>query len=141
MIRVTPNLTIPPNEVRFETSTSSGPGGQHVNRSQTRVTLLFDVNASQALSDHQKRRVLERLSSRVDRVGRVRVRCGRHRSQAANREETMQRFAALLREALRRRESRVATRPSRTERKRRLEQKRRRAGVKRQRRRPAGEDD
>ena len=141
MIRISPNLVIPQYEVRFETSTSSGPGGQHVNRSQTRVTLLFEVEASTSLSERQKRRILARLSSRVDRGGRLRVRCGRHRSQAANREETLRRFADLLRAALRRQRPRVATQPSAAERKRRIEQKRKRARLKERRRRPGADDD
>jgi len=94
MIEINPTLSIPRHELRFEATTSSGPGGQHVNRSRTRITLLFDVEASTALSPDQKRRVWTKLATRIDRVGRVRVRCGRHRSQAMNREETIRRFAA-----------------------------------------------
>lgn len=135
------NLTIPMNELRFEATTASGPGGQHVNRSRTRVTLLFDVDASATLSAPQKRRIKAKLATRVDREGRIRVRCGRHRSQAMNREEAIRRFHALIRGALRRERRRVATKPTRTDRERRMKDKRRRGEIKRARRRPrAGED-
>ena len=135
------NVLIPRHELKFETSTSSGPGGQHVNRSRTRVTLLFDVQASTVLTADQKRRVRRKLATRIDREGRVRVRCGRHRSQAMNREETIRRLSELIRKALRRERRRVATRPSGAQRKRRLKDKRKRADIKRGRKAPGGDDD
>jgi ribosome-associated protein len=141
MIEINPTLSIPRHELRFEATTSSGPGGQHVNRSRTRITLLFDVEMSTALSPDQKRRVWTKLATRIDRVGRVRVRCGRHRSQAMNREETIRRFAALIRDALRYERRRVATRPSTPQRKRRLKDKRKRSEIKRRRRAPSADDD
>jgi ribosome-associated protein len=141
MIEINPTLSIPRHELRFEATTSSGPGGQHVNRSRTRITLLFDVEMSTALSPDQKRRVWTKLATRIDRVGRVRVRCGRHRSQAMNREETIRRFAALIRDALRYERRRVATRPSTPQRKRRLKDKRKRSEIKRRRRTPSADDD
>jgi len=135
------HVAIPRHELRFETSTSSGPGGQHVNRSRTRITLLFDIEASTTLSADQKRRVRRKLATRIDSQGRVRVRCGRHRSQAMNREETIRRFGELIRKALMRERRRLATRPSAAERKRRLKDKRKRAELKRRRRPPSGNDD
>ena len=136
-----PTVSIPRHELRFEATTSSGPGGQHVNRSRTRVTLLFDVQASTVLTADQKRRVRVKLATRIDREGRVRVRCGRHRSQAMNREETIRRLGELIRKALRRERRRVATRASGAERKRRLKDKRKRAETKRRRRAPSADDD
>ena len=135
------NVLIPRHELKFEASTSSGPGGQHVNRSRTRVTLLFDVQASTVLTADQKRRVRRKLATRIDREGRVRVRCGRHRSQAMNREETIRRLSELIRKALRRERRRVATRPSGAARKRRMKDKRKRADIKRGRKAPGGDDD
>jgi ribosome-associated protein len=135
------NVSIPRHELKFEVSTSSGPGGQHVNRSRTRVTLLFDVQASTVLTADQKRRVRRKLATRIDREGRVRVRCGRHRSQAMNREETIRRLSELIRKALRRERRRVATRPSGAQRKRRLKDKHKRADIKRGRKAPGGDDD
>ena len=141
MIEINPTVSIQRHELRFEASTSSGPGGQHVNRSRTRITLVFDIGASTSLSAAQKRRVRTKLSTRIDREGHVRVRCGRHRSQAMNREETIRRFAALIRDALRHVRRRVATRPSAPQRKRRMKDKRKRAEIKRRRRAPSSDDD
>lgn len=141
MIEINPAVSIQRHELRFEASTSSGPGGQHVNRSRTRVTLVFDVGASTSLSPDQKRRVRAKLSTRIDREGRIRVRCGRHRSQAMNREETIRRLAALIRDALRHVRRRVATRPSTPQRKRRMKDKRKRAEIKRGRRAPSADSD
>jgi ribosome-associated protein len=135
------NVTIPRHELSFEATTASGPGGQHVNRSRTRVTLLFDVEASETLSAAQKRRIKAKLATRVDREGRIRVRCGRHRSQAMNREEVIRRFHELIRGALRRDRRRVATQPSRADRERRMKEKRRRGEVKRTRGRPRADED
>lgn len=140
MIAINAQVSIPDHELTFEATTSSGPGGQHVNRSRTRIILLFDLEASSALTDGQKRRIAGRLATRIDREGRIRVRCGRHRSQAANRDECVRRFAALLRDALTVRRKRVATRPSRAAKRRRLDSKRRRSDTKRMRRRPASDD-
>ncbi len=141
MTELNPIVTIPRHELRFEASTSSGPGGQHVNRSRTRVTLLFDVRASTTLTAEQKRRVRQKLATRIDREGRVRVRCGRHRSQAMNREETVRRFTELIRKALHRERRRIATRPSKAARKRRLKDKHKRADTKRRRQAPSADDD
>ena len=141
MAEINPTVSIPRHELRFEATTSSGPGGQHVNRSRTRITLLFDVQASTTLTADQKRRVREKLATRIDREGRVRVRCGRHRSQAMNREETIRRLAELIRKALSRARRRVATRPSAAQRKRRLKNKHKRAETKRTRRTPGAQDD
>ena len=135
-IDVRDGLSIPAEEITFTTSRSGGPGGQHVNKVSTRVTLWFNVNGSSALSDSQKRRIRERLAGRIGRDGRLRVVCGRHRSQAANREEATARFVGLLREALERRRSRRKTSVSGAERRRRLQEKRRRGDVKRLRSRP-----
>ena len=140
MSELEPDITIPRHELRFEATTASGPGGQHVNRSRTRITLLFDVAASTTLTADQKRRVRYKLATRIDRDGRVRVRCGRHRSQAMNRAEAIGRLGELIRKALRRVPRRVATRPSKAARKRRLTDKRQRAETKRRRRAPDSDD-
>ena len=130
-ILITPNLEIPDRELAFRTSPSSGPGGQHVNRTHSRVTLEFDVPGSTSLDETQKSRILEQLATRIDKRGVLRMRSQKHRSQAANRQELVLRFAALLAEALTPRRRRRATRPSRNSKKRRLQQKRRRGEVKR----------
>ncbi len=119
-------------EVRF--SRSPGPGGQNVNKVNTRVTLLFDVSACAALSEAQKGRVRERLRTRMSRDGRLRVVSHRERSQAKNRAAAQIRLTELLTEATRVRKSRRRTQPTLASRERRLDSKRRRGDAKRQRR-------
>jgi len=119
--------------VQLRFSRSSGPGGQHAQRSSTRVEALFDVEASEALTPAQKRRVVERAGPVLRAVAQD------ERSQWRNRELAIERLVAALREALRVRRARVATEPTAAARERRLERKRRRAETKR-RRRPPPED-
>jgi ribosome-associated protein len=129
-IRVTRSVVLPPAEVRFRTSRSSGPGGQHAQKSETRVEAIFDVEASEALSEAQKRRV-------VGRVGHVvRAIAQDERSQARNRELALERVVEQLRAALRVERKRVPTKPTAAARERRLEQKRRRSQTKRLRQAP-----
>jgi len=125
---------IPVDELRFTYSRSGGPGGQHVNRVETRVTLLFDVDGSGRLSDEQKRRVRRRLATRINKEGEMRVVSQRHRTREANRRAAIERFDELLEEALRPRTPRRKTRVPAADRRRRLEAKRRRGDLKRQRR-------
>jgi len=127
---------IPEGEVRFATSRSSGPGGQNVNKVETRVTLVFDVDASTALGDDEKRRLHRALGSRISRAGLLRVASQRHRTQAANREAAAARFVELVTLALARRKRRRPTAPSNAAERRRLEDKKRRARLKEQRRKP-----
>jgi ribosome-associated protein len=136
VIEITPALAIPEEELAFATSRSSGPGGQNVNKVESRVTLLFDLGASPALSDEQKARLRERLAGRINKTGVLRVVAQRHRTQAANREAAVARFAELLREGLAEQAPRRPTRPTAAARRRRAESKRRRAQLKRARRTP-----
>ena len=132
-------MRIPVDDLRFTYSRSGGPGGQHVNRVETRVTLLFDVDASERLSDEQKRVVRRRLATRINKEGAMRVISQRHRSREANRRAAIERFDELLEEALRPRTPRRKTRVPAATRRRRLEDKRRRGELKRRRRGP-GDD-
>jgi ribosome-associated protein len=129
-IRVTRSVAIPLAEIELRFSRSSGPGGQHANRSETRVEALFDVEASQALTPAQKRRVLSRTGPVITAVAQD------ERSQWRNRELAVERVVDRLREALRVERRRVPTKPSAAARERRLEDKRRRSKVKRLRRSP-----
>jgi ribosome-associated protein len=129
-IRVTSRVAVPLSEIELRFSRSSGPGGQHAQTSETRVEARFDVEASTALSDAQKRRVVSRAGAVLRAVAQD------ERSQARNRELALERLAASLRDALRVRRPRVPTRPSREARERRLEAKRRRAATKQLRRPP-----
>jgi ribosome-associated protein len=127
-IRVTRSVVLPLAEVGFRYSRSSGPGGQHAQKSSTRVEAVFDVEASAALTDAQKRRVVARAGPVLRAIAQD------ERSQLRNRELSLERLVDQLRRALRVERKRVATKPSAAARERRLEQKRRRSQTKRLRR-------
>jgi ribosome-associated protein len=129
-IRVTRTVAIPRDEIVLRTSRSSGPGGQHAQRSETRVEAVFDVESSAALSPAQKRRVFAKAGPVLRAVAQD------ERSQLRNRELALERLTAQLREALRVERRRVPTKPTAAARERRLEEKRRRSETKRQRRPP-----
>src|SRR5262245_26618746 len=93
-------LAIPEHEVTFTASRSSGPGGQNVNKVSSRVTLTFDVSASTALSQEQKRRIVVRLATRINKEGILRIVSQKTRSQELNRSDALDRFSDLLRNAL-----------------------------------------
>jgi len=129
-IRVTRSVVIPLSEIELRFSRSSGPGGQHAQKSETRVEALFDVEDSDSLSEVQKRRVVARVGSVVRAVAQD------ERSQARNRELALERLSSRLREALRVRRKRVPTSPTEAAKERRLEDKHRGSQVKRHRREP-----
>jgi ribosome-associated protein len=130
-IRVAEDTVIPLDEIQLRASRSSGPGGQHANVTASRIEAVFDVEASRALSDQQRRLLRDRLGGRVTAVAQD------ARSQARNRELALERLREKLAAGLRRPKPRRPTRPSRTARERRLEQKRRTSERKAQRRRPS----
>ncbi len=136
MIEIAPTLAIPEQELTFQASRSSGPGGQNVNKVSSKVTLAFDVARSPSLDDAQRARILERLATRITREGVLRISSQRHRTQGANREAALERFVELLRSALSNDAPRVATRLPRAVKQRRLEDKRRHARIKRERSAP-----
>ena len=129
-IRVTRSVVLPLADVDFRTSRSSGPGGQHAQKTETRVEALFDVERSEALTDNQKRRVLERAGPVLRAVAQD------ERSQWRNRELATERLVEALREALRVPRPRRPTKPTKSSVEKRLERKRRRSDVKRLRRPP-----
>ena len=134
------NLVIPASELVESASRAGGPGGQHVNKTSTRVTLRWNARDSAALSAAQRVRLLARLGTRVSRSGDVVVHAGRSRSRAKNREAARERLAEIVREALRVRRRRVATRPGKAVRERRLQEKKHRGVTKRGRVRPRDDD-
>lgn len=127
-IRVTRSVVIPLVEIELRFSRSSGPGGQHAQKSETRVEAVFDVEASDSLTEVQKRRVIDRTGPVIRAIAQD------ERSQARNRELALERLAGQLREALRVERKRVATEPTTAAKERRLEEKRRRSELKRLRR-------
>ena len=129
-IRVTRSVTVPRSEIELRFSRSSGPGGQHAQKSETRVVAVFDVEASSALTPAQKRRVVAKAGPVLRAVAQD------ERSQSRNRELAVERLVAALREALRVERKRKPTKPTAASRERRLEGKRRRSQVKRLRRPP-----
>lgn len=134
-LTITDALAIPLAEFDFRFSRSSGPGGQHVQRSDTRVELLFDVANSPSLTDEQRARILARLAGYIDNDGVLHLFSSATRSQLENREDVVARLRALLAAALRVPRRRIATRPSKAAKRARLEDKRARSGVKQTRRR------
>ncbi len=131
---VRPGLAIPLAEVQLRTSRSSGPGGQHAHVTASRVEAVFDVGASETLSEEQKARIAARLGPRVTSTAQD------TRSQARNRELALERLAERLAHALEVRRPRTATRPTASSRRRRVEGKRHRGELKRERRYRPGED-
>jgi ribosome-associated protein len=129
-IRVTRSVSIPRSEIDFRFSRSSGPGGQHAQKSDTRVEAVFDVEASAALTPAQKRRVVARAGPVLRAIAQD------ERSQWRNRELATERLVETLHEALRVPRRRRPTKPSKASVERRLEKKRRRSDVKRLRRPP-----
>jgi len=136
-IRITPNLAIPVSELLFQFSRSSGPGGQNVNRRETRVELLFDVRQSPSLSTEQRTRLVVRLAPQLDSHGVLRIVADSERSQLRNRQEALERFVRLLRQGMRVPRLRRPTQPSQGTLARRLARKRRRGEAKELRTRPS----
>ena len=136
MIEINDNLSIPEHELWFTTARSGGPGGQHVNKVSSRVTLWFNVAESPSLSAFQKRRIMSRLASRINQAGELRVVSQQHRSQLANREAAVERFAALLRSALVQEKPRRQTTVPTAVKRQRVEDKKQRGQIKRQRAKP-----
>ncbi|HLY86360.1 MAG TPA: alternative ribosome rescue aminoacyl-tRNA hydrolase ArfB [Gaiellaceae bacterium] len=129
-IRVTRSVVLPVSEIELQVSRSGGPGGQHAQKSETRVVAVFDVEASTALTETQKRRVIARVGPVLRAVAQD------ERSQSRNRELAVERLVAALRQALRVERKRVPTQPRAAARERRLEQKKRRSQTKRLRQKP-----
>jgi len=133
-IRVNESVVIPRDELVARATRAGGAGGQHVNTSSTRIELLWQVGASRALTDEQRERVRQKLSSRLDADGNVRVVASDRRSQRQNRESAEARLAELVRAALIVRKKRRPTKPSRAAKQARLDAKKRVSQKKRERR-------
>ena len=133
MIEIKKNLFICEDELVFKFSRSGGPGGQNVNKLNTRVTLFFDVANTTSFSDGQKKRILKRLATRADKNGVIRVVSQKYRTQKANRRVAIERLVELLRGALKKKPVRKKTKVPEWAKRRRLEEKKRRSMLKQQR--------
>ena len=130
-LQVTPSVELPLGEVELRTSRSSGPGGQHAQKTETRVEAVFDVEASATLTDAQKRRVMTKIGPVVRAIAQD------ERSQSRNRELALERLAAQLAAALKPVRKRRPTRPTKASKERRLDTKKQRGTTKRLRKPPA----
>ena len=133
-VDVAPGVCIPASELEITAMSGSGPGGQHVNRSATRIALQWNVHRTRALRDAQRDLVVARLASRLDSDGALRIVAGEYRSQLQNRRAAIERLVQLVSRALVVQKPRKATRPTRGSVERRLTEKRQRSETKRRRR-------
>jgi len=141
MIEIPGDIFINEDELVFKVSRSSGPGGQNINKLNTRVTLFFDVTNCESLSDLQKQRILTSLASRTDKNGVLRVISQKYRTQRANRRAAVERLQQLLADALKTRPIRNKSEVPYAAKQRRLDEKRRRSTLKQQRLRKHMSDD
>jgi ribosome-associated protein len=133
-LNVTAELSIPRAELEYRATRSSGPGGQHVNTSSTRIELLWALNESRAITDEQRDRIRIKLAARLDSDGKIRIVASDRRSQGQNKQAADERLAALIVRALHVPKKRKATKPPRAAKERRLLSKKRHADKKRNRR-------
>ena len=111
------------SEIEFITSRSSGKGGQHVNTTETRVEIHFNIVSSQILTDEQKEILVQKLGHRLSSEGRLRMYSQKSRSQTSNKEDVITRFYALIAKSLRPSKKRIPTRPGKAQKESRLEEK------------------
>ena len=127
---VNPELTIPRSELTYRATRAGGPGGQHVNTSSTKVELSWDVANSQSLTDDQRRRITEKLATRIAEDGVLRLTSAGSRSQHQNKEDVTERFGRMIEQALRIPKPRRKTKPSRASKEARLKSKKKRSETK-----------
>jgi len=141
LIFINPGCSISSSELSFSFSRSSGPGGQNVNKVNTRVTLSFDVANSPCLNDWQKAMIRRCLATRINKNGVLRIAADSCRTQQGNREEVVRRFVDLLRRALHEQRPRKKTKVSRRAKERRLSAKKNRGSLKKMRSRKVSDHD
>ena len=127
-------VRIPMSELFFSATQSGGPGGQHVNKTATRIELRFDLENTTSLNESDKARIREKLKNKINAAGEIIVFSDRYRSQKRNREDAIEKFRQLLAQALRVPKRRGKTKPTKSSTQKRLDQKKRRSNIKRTRR-------
>ena len=130
MIHINKTTEISEDELTYHFSRSSGPGGQNVNKVNTRVTLYFDVKNSPSLTGFKKKAITTKLRTRINKEGVLRVIAQKHRTQVANKKNATERFAELLKDALTFKPPRRKTKPTKGSIKRRLENKKQKSQTK-----------
>jgi ribosome-associated protein len=139
-LTINDTVRLPMSELTFKATRSGGPGGQHVNTSSTQVELWWDLAGSPALTDSQRTLAMERLASRLDSAGRLRLVSSTFRSQRRNKDDVIERFQKILATALTKSPPRKPTRKPRSADEVRLREKKKRGTLKRQRRPPDADE-
>jgi ribosome-associated protein len=132
-------IIIPGHELEIQASLSGGPGGQHVNKTHSRITLRWHLESSESLSDSQRAYLRTRIANRITNAGYVLVHCDKHRQQMRNIQGARQILKELIYNGLQRPKRRKPTRPTRSAQRKRVDTKKKRGDLKKNRRKPTGD--